>query len=271
MLLSFFQSCWSSLQSAVPNPIVLEFGGNYVVQLLTFYLPALLFTALPFVWPAFAARHQFHPVARQPTWPKIRHAIAVTLRNQLMNDALSLVLYTLSGWQTLFDHSAALPSAWEIIRDVAVCRVLREVSFYYLHRSFHHPRLYAAVHKQHHQFNVTTAFAGQYAHPVEQFFVNLLPVVLPPQLLRVHVCTFWLLLSLSLLDSACTHSGFTFFSPSWTQVEHHDTHHLMLNGNYGSTWMDWLHGTVLKAPKTLKGEAQRGENESPQNAREKHL
>jgi len=243
---SFLQSSWTSLQLAVPNPVLLEFTGNYAVQLLSFYLPALIFTALPFVFPAFAARHQFHPAARQPRWPQLRHAVLITLRNQLMNDTLSLVLYALGGWHTLFDHSATLPSVWVVLRDVFVCRVLREVAFYYLHRLAHHPRLYARVHKQHHEFVVTSAFAGQYAHPLEQFFVNLLPVALPPQLLRVHVCTFWLLLCVSLVDSVCSHSGYTFWTPWWSQIEHHDTHHLRFNCNYGAVFMDRIHGTLAQ-------------------------
>ena len=43
----------------------------------------------------------------------------------------------------------------------------RQVNFYYLHRLLHHPRLYASVHKMHHEYSAPFALMAIYCHPVE--------------------------------------------------------------------------------------------------------
>ena len=127
---------------------------------------------------------------------------------------------------------------------------MREALFYYSHRICHvFPFLYVNIHKKHHRFVAPIALSAQYCHPFEQIFVNTLPIILPPQILKSHVLTYWAFLGFELFGTATVHSGYDFFHG---KARMHDLHHEKFNLNYGSIGLfDWLHGTnVLKSRKT---------------------
>lgn len=74
-----------------------------------------------------------------------------------------------------------------------------------------------------------------YCHPLEHFFVNLLPLTLGPVVAGAHLSTAWLWYIVSLFSTTLAHSGYHFpFLPS---PESHDFHHsrleqLSYNRNY---------------------------------------
>ena len=135
-------------------------------------------------------------------------------------------------------HAQPLPSPATFLWETAVCWVARDVLFYFAHRLFHTKWLYARVHKQHHRFTAPFALAAQYAHPAEHLIANVLPVVLPPVALRVHVTAAWALLALALVETSVTHSGFDLM---W--AAHHDRHHEAFTVNFGAQWLDLLFKT----------------------------
>ena len=55
-----------------------------------------------------------------------------------------------------------------------------EVGFFYSHYLLHHPKLYAPIHKIHHEFKATTGMAALYAHPIEAFFGYYSPFIFFP-------------------------------------------------------------------------------------------
>lgn len=61
--------------------------------------------------------------------------------------------------------------------------VIEDTCFYWIHRTLHHPKLYGLVHKKHHEFYTTVAYASIYAHPFEHVFSNIIPVTLGAKLL----------------------------------------------------------------------------------------
>jgi methylsterol monooxygenase len=61
----------------------------------------------------------------------------------------------------------ALPSKAEQLTYFGIGVAWNEVNFYYFHRLLHHPRLYASVHKKHHEYTAPFGLMAIYCHPVE--------------------------------------------------------------------------------------------------------
>ncbi|KAL2192699.1 hypothetical protein P885DRAFT_45971 [Corynascus similis CBS 632.67] len=227
------------------SPRQLEFWGTLAVQLIFFWVPALGFVALDFVFPSFSAKHKIQPAPKQPTAAEIRHCFWVVLRNQLQSISTGLLLVAVSVARdepSRFRITATLPSLFEVVVGLLGCAALREVMFYYAHRLLHSRRFYGRVHKVHHEFTAPVALAAQYAHPIEQLVANTLPVALPPLILGVHIVTMWAFVGAVLVETAAVHSGYDF--AGGPAVRAHDAHHERFTVHYGAYgWMDWLHGT----------------------------
>lgn len=234
-----FQKAWEVLVASYPAHWI-EFTGTLLVTAVFFILVSTFYTSLPFFAPAFAQRHKMQPAPKQPSTSEIWHCVSTVLLGQVILASIA-VIPPILGHPPAYRVEPELPSVWNITGDIAVCIILREIMFYYAHRMLHHRVLYKFIHKKHHRFTAPIAFSAQYAHPIEQVFANVLPIVLPPRLLKSHVLTFWLFLAFELFETATVHSGYDFFHHA---AKMHDLHHEKFNLNYGSVgFLDKLHGT----------------------------
>lgn len=128
------------------------------------------------------------------------------------------------------------------IGDFLFALLAQEISFYYVHRALHHPRIYTYIHKMHHKYITPVAFAAEYAHPIEHILANVLPVTLPLHLKGAHGLTIMAFVTFELWEAAADHSGYDFLK--LPPAELHDLHHEKFRVNYGTIGlMDWIHGT----------------------------
>lgn len=249
------ESYWASIVSSYP-PQAIEFVGTLFVQLLSYWLPALLFQYLDVIAPSFSHRHKIQPIPKQPTTFQKWHAFRIVARNQGLNMALHVALLVLvhytEGKSSSYIITPTLPNLTTILWQLPACIIIREIMFWHFHRLLHHPYFYARIHKFHHRFTAPVALAAQYAHPVEHLFANILPVSMPPQLLGAHIITNWLFLAFVLCETIMVHSGYDFADG---MARMHDLHHEKFVGNYGTVGIiDRIYGTHRVREETFDDE-----------------
>lgn len=199
--------------------------------------------------------------APYPTAKEIYNAFEdVVLNHLLIRPLILLVAYPFIRAQLDFSREN-LPGAWTVIWQLAFCSQVDDFFFYWGHRLAHHKLLYKYIHKRHHEFRHPVAISVEWAHPLEDAFVNTFPTVAGSLYLRSHVLVFWLYITCKLWQSIDAHSSYDLpfpFSP-WSALSAlgmdgssaHHAHHSINTGNYGGFFIfwDWLCGTQIKTRK----------------------
>lgn len=214
--------------------------GTFVITSVVYWIGGLLFMAVD-LWDPL---HQlFKPFKIQPdkriTWKDYRKVLWIVARNQvLVALPLTIAMATFAPLRT----TTPLPGARETVLVWIWCMLCEEAGFYFVHRTFHHPKLYKHVHKMHHQYTAPVAFASTYCTMTEHVFSNLLPNVLGVIVCRAH----WSLMIMFFcgleLGTLSTHSDFHL--PFNYNALLHDWHHYAYTENFGPTGLlDGIYGT----------------------------
>jgi sterol desaturase/sphingolipid hydroxylase (fatty acid hydroxylase superfamily) len=233
---------WGSIYEKYP-PGLIEFGCMVFTQVVGFWIPGTIYLGIDLLFPNFSNRHKIQSERRQPSRAQIIHCIRHVGLNEIVGLSIQLALRTAFGFQySVFRVERQLPGLWTVVSDIVYGSLAREFVFYYIHRAFHHPLMYTKVHKQHQQFTAPISFAGQYAHPVEHIFANLVPVIVPLALRGANLVSATIFVLYEIWQAAADHSGYDFVKLPPTKF--HDLHHEKFRVYFGTIGlMDWLHGT----------------------------
>ncbi len=124
---------------------------------------------------------------------------------------------------------------------------LHDTYFYWMHRLVHHPRLFARVHRVHHDSMVPTPWAAFSFHPYEAV---LEAAILPALLLFIplHISVLVAFLLTMTVLGIINHLGYEFYFKGFDDhpiakwlisASHHDQHHQKFRGNYGLYFTFW--------------------------------
>lgn len=222
-----------------PNVFLFD-GGRYVVG-------TLLMTIIVAV------------VLRSPWRVRRLQARSATVsdrRRELLASFRSVVIYALvatpSLWLRANGHGAGdfvgAPSPAQIALYVGILLVAHDSWFYWMHRSFHHRRLFRRFHALHHKSVTPTPFAAYSFNAgeavFEALFVALWVVVVPTPWLAM-----FLFLGIMILRNVMGHCGVELmprgFADHWfwglfATTTHHDLHHNgSFNHNFGLYFTVW--------------------------------
>ena len=111
---------------------------------------------------------------------------------------------------------------------------------YFVHLAFHKIVYLKYFHLQHHEFIYPIGMSALYGHPIDYFFVNLLPFTAPIYILYPPDYVIKIVLTIALANTVIlAHGSYAYLT------SHHLLHHKYFNGNYGLGLMDKIMGTDL--------------------------
>ena len=159
------------------------------------------------------------------------------------------------------------PSIWVFLIQFFMFFLIDDAWFYLMHRSFHEfPFLMQRIHKRHHTASKPFPLDYMYVNPLEWMLGMIGPALGVVTIMLVfgqmYAWPMWIMIVFRSLHEIQAHSG---LRATWTRYsfflgtsDHHDHHHSMLNGNYGSITRIWdlIFGTEIVLKKQGKPKSQ---------------
>jgi sterol desaturase/sphingolipid hydroxylase (fatty acid hydroxylase superfamily) len=150
------------------------------------------------------------------------------------------------GYTKIYDdiHNYSL---WWLPVSLLIALVVHETYYYWLHRWMHHPKIFAVVHKVHHDSNITSPWTAFSFHPLEgvlqALFLPALLILMPMHLyvLVIHLTIMTFSSVINHLDIEVYPKGFdkNFFGRWFIGATHHSLHHKQFKYNYGLYFTFW--------------------------------
>lgn len=147
------------------------------------------------------------------------------------------------GYSKVYHHASEYSMAYLILSPVLFVLV-SDCAIYFIHRGLHHRSLYRYIHKPHHSYVHTTAFAAFAFHPLDGFLqgvsYQLFVYVFP-----FHSAIHMLSMACVLLWTINIHDRASLAIPGINGAAHHTIHHTTFKSNYGQylTLWDRVFGT----------------------------
>lgn len=182
----------------------------------------------------------------------LRKSMPTIVFNFLMSALVGPVIFYNLLPQSSFDWRV-LPSPRSLMYEIPIWLLAEEVTFFYLHRWMHvNRKMYAKIHKIHHQWTSPISYAAIYCHPLEHLLCNVFPLIIGPLLCGSHLAGISVFVFVGFIHTTAVHSGYWFCDDNGM----HDVHHEKFNYNYGVMGlMDSLYGTYLLPPSASSTES----------------
>lgn len=131
------------------------------------------------------------------------------------------------------------------LKKLLACFLIADAYLYHTHILLHKNKwIHQHIHKVHHQFSQPTALATNYAHPLEQLFVDMGTLLVAPAIVKLSLRTMLCWTVFLTVYTQLQHHGYRLTSSANDLVLYHTLHHTLGTGNYGLTpiW-DSIYGT----------------------------
>ena len=171
----------------------------------------------------------------------------ITLNNLVFGMATSYIMVYVTKALCYKTMQEDIPGFWSYLFQMTFMLFMEDLTFYWGHRTLHHPKLYPHFHKIHHEFYNTISISSEYAHPVEFIIGNLGPVTAGSILLgsHTHIVVFIHFMCYRLIETLESHGGYEFpwaitrFVPLSCTSMYHNWHHFKNLGCYSSQFICW--------------------------------
>jgi len=227
--------------------ILKDFAGEAAFALLRYYLIA---------GTAFFLFYRILSSSLHRNKIQERKADRKDFRREVLNSSASalilasIAVISCSKWvqpYTLIYTDISEYPIWWVPVSVALCLIIHDTYFYWMHRLMHHPAIFRHTHLLHHKSTNPTPLASYSFHILEAIaegaIVLLLVFVLP-----LHPLSISLFALSSLLINVYGHLGYE-IAPKWLRHSflfeiintstHHNLHHSKFKGNYGLYFRIW--------------------------------
>lgn len=189
----------------------------------------------------FSEKQENKPLPRPEYWREIRMSVFSLGIMSAMSVPLEVgvQLGYSKVYQRVDQHSIAY-----LILSPFLFIILSDCSIYFIHRGLHHPLVYKHVHKPHHSFVHTSAFAAFAFHPVDGFLQGVSYQVFV-YIFPFHSVAHLISMSMVLVWTINIHDRKSLGIPGVNGAAHHLIHHTTFRSNYGQylTLWDRLLGT----------------------------
>jgi Delta7-sterol 5-desaturase len=239
----------SSLPLSLPARCAVTWGLMYIGALVLYFSAGVIDTVLvALLRRVFGGRKAGGGVeagsgggAAPDVWREIRFSVwSLAVMSGL---SVPLEVGVQLGYSRIY-HDAAEYSKVYLFLSPFLFVVLSDCAIYFIHRGLHHRLIYKYIHKPHHSFVTTSAFAAFAFHPVDGFLQGV-PYQLFVYVIPFHAVAHVVSMSLVLLWTVNIHDRASLGIPFVNCAAHHTVHHTTFKSNYGQylTLWDRVFGT----------------------------
>jgi sterol desaturase/sphingolipid hydroxylase (fatty acid hydroxylase superfamily) len=182
------------------------------------------------------------------SWKMVRHDMELSVEAAvLFGLSATTIINAMYGGSTLLYWPIEQYGWGYLCLSYGLVLIAQDTYFYFLHRAFHHPRLFKWIHQGHHLSGDPTPWTSFAFDPLEVVFQSLFLVAIV-YIVPLHLSVLIAVLITMTLWSVWNHLGFEVFSSSFPRhwlsrwfigPTHHAIHHRKYHCHYGLYFTIW--------------------------------